>query len=304
MLDTNICVKTENFDGPMALLLLLIQKEQMNIRSLDLNKITKEYLVYLQKMHELNFNIAGDYLYLAATLLLLKSNSCITEEEVLSLCEDEAGATGTITTQAELVRRLEELERYQKLGKALWSLPKAGYEIFTKPRVNRKEIADSILSPIDLEKLTTTMMDLLSKQKRQYKAVKRDRISIKEKLVTFKERLIKDTTYTFDELLQNETEKRIDDIIITFISVLELAKLKKVSLYQNEEKSNIYIKILERISDLDVCLAEVEEQEVEAEAGVKSAELAEDIAAVDVEMEERLLINLENIDMEESALLQ
>jgi len=288
----------------MALLLLLIQKEQMNIRSLDLNKITKEYLVYLQKMHELNFNIAGDYLYLAATLLLLKSNSCITEEEVLSLCEDEAGATGTITTQAELVRRLEELERYQKLGKALWSLPKAGYEIFTKPRVNRKEIADSILSPIDLEKLTTTMMDLLSKQKRQYKAVKRDRISIKEKLVTFKERLIKDTTYTFDELLQNETEKRIDDIIITFISVLELAKLKKVSLYQNEEKSNIYIKILERISDLDVCLAEVEEQEVEAEAGVKSAELAEDIAAVDVEMEERLLINLENIDMEESALLQ
>jgi len=55
---------------------------------------------------------------------------------------------------------------------------------------------------------------------------------------------------------------------------------------------------------LDVCLAEVEEQEVEAEAGVKSAELAEDIAAVDVEMEERLLINLENIDMEESALLQ
>src|SRR3989339_81244 len=268
MLDTNICVKTENFDGAMALLLLLIQKEQMNIRSLDLNKITKEYLVYLQKMHELNFNIAGDYLYLAATLLLLKSNSCITEEEVLSLCEDEAGATGTITTQAELVRRLEELERYQKLGKALWSLPKAGYEIFTKPRVNRKEIADSILSPIDLEKLTTTMMDLLSKQKRQYKAVKRDRISIKEKLVTFQERLVKDTTYMFDELLQNGEEKRIDDIIITFISVLELAKLKKVSLYQNEEKSNIYIKILERISDQDVSLAEVEEESDEVSAEV------------------------------------
>ena len=299
MLDTNICVKTENFDGPMALLLLLIQKEQMNIRSLDLNKITKEYLVYLQKMHELNFNVAGDYLYLAATLLLLKSNSCITEDEVLSLCDDEAGATGTITTQAELVRRLEELERYQKLGKVLWSLPKAGYEIFTKPKVNRKEIADSILSPIDLEKLTTTMMDLLSKQKRQYKAVKRDRISIKEKLVTFKERLVKDTTYMFDELLQNGEEKRIDDIIITFISVLELAKLKKVSLYQNEEKSNIYIKILEKISDQDVSLAEVAEESDEV-----SAELSEIMASVDEDMEVKATINLENVYMEESMLLQ
>jgi len=299
MLDTNICVKTENFDGPMALLLLLIQKEQMDIRSLDLNKITKEYLVYLQKMHELNFNVAGDYLFLAATLLLLKSNSCITEDEVLSLCDDEAGATGTITTQAELVRRLEELERYQKLGKVLWSLPKAGYEIFTKPKVNRKEIADSILSPIDLEKLTTTMMDLLSKQKRQYKAVKRDRISIKEKLVTFQEKLVKDTTYMFDELLQNGEEKRIDDIIITFISVLELAKLKKVSLYQNEEKSNIYIKILEKISDQDVSLAEVAEESDEV-----SAELSEIMASVDEDMEVKATINLENVYMEESMLLQ
>ena len=299
MLDTNICVKTENFDGPMALLLLLIQKEQMDIRSLDLNKITKEYLVYLQKMHELNFNVAGDYLFLAATLLLLKSNSCITEDEVLSLCDDEAGATGTITTQAELVRRLEELERYQKLGKVLWSLPKAGYEIFTKPKVNRKEIADSILSPIDLEKLTTTMMDLLSKQKRQYKAVKRDRISIKEKLVTFQERLVKDTTYMFDELLQNGEEKRIDDIIITFISVLELAKLKKVSLYQNEEKSNIYIKILEKISDQDVSLAEVAEESDEV-----SAALSEIMAPVDEDMEVKATINLENVYMEESMLLQ
>jgi len=299
MLDTNICVKTENFDGPMALLLLLIQKEQMNIRSLDLNKITKEYLVYLQKMHELNFNVAGDYLYLAATLLLLKSNSCITEDEVLSLCDDEASATGTITTQAELIRRLEELERYQKLGKVLWSLPKAGYEIFTKPKVNRKEIADSILSPIDLEKLTTTMMDLLSKQKRQYKAVKRDRISIKEKLVTFKERLIKDTTYLFDELLQNGEEKRIDDIIITFISVLELAKLKKVSLYQNEERSNIYIKILEKISDQDVSLAEVEEVSDEV-----SPEQTEIMAPVKEDMEVKATINLENVYMEESMLLQ
>ena len=72
MLDTTIQVKTDHFDGPLALLLLLIEKEEMNIRELDLTKITKQYLDYLSQMRDLNFDVAGDYLFLAATLLLLK----------------------------------------------------------------------------------------------------------------------------------------------------------------------------------------------------------------------------------------
>lgn len=78
MLDTTIKVKTDCFDGPLALLLMLIQKEQMSVKELDLTKITKQYLDYLANMKELNFDIAGDYLYLAATLVLLKSKNCVT----------------------------------------------------------------------------------------------------------------------------------------------------------------------------------------------------------------------------------
>ena len=73
MLDTTMKVKTEYFDGPLGLLLSLVQREEMDVRKLDLTKVTKQYLSYLTRMHELNFDKAGDYLFLAATLLLLKS---------------------------------------------------------------------------------------------------------------------------------------------------------------------------------------------------------------------------------------
>ena len=82
MLETTIKVATGHFDGPLSLLLLLVQKEQMDLGKLDLTIITQQYLDYLQIMRDLNFDIAGDYLYLAATLVFLKSQSCLQEEEV------------------------------------------------------------------------------------------------------------------------------------------------------------------------------------------------------------------------------
>jgi segregation and condensation protein A len=144
MLDTTIQVKTDYFDGPLGLLLVLIQKEEVSIRELDLTKITKQYLGYLAQMRELDFDVAGDYLFLASTLLLLKSKNCITEEESTSLM-NQFGADGlNITSQSELVRRLEELQKFQRVGQGLWKLPKKGHEVFVKPKINRKAIVNSI----------------------------------------------------------------------------------------------------------------------------------------------------------------
>ncbi len=149
MLDTTIQVKTDHFDGPLGLLLLLVEKEEMNIRELDLTKITKQYLDYLAQMRDLNFDVAGDYLFLAATLLLLKSKVCIAEEEVKNL-EGEFGVEGLhITSTSELIRRLEELQLYQKMSKKLWEVEKKGYEVFTIPKVDKKAIINSILTPMD-----------------------------------------------------------------------------------------------------------------------------------------------------------
>ncbi len=257
MLNTSIQVKTDHFDGPLALLLLLIEKEEMNIRELDLTRITKQYLDYLSQMRELNFDIAGDYLFLASTLLLLKSKICITEEEAKNL-ELELGVEGMhITSQAELIRRLEELQLYQKMSKRLWDLEKKGHEIFVKPKVDRKAIVNSILTPMDLNSLTLTMVDFLFRQRRKYTVVKRDRLSIKEKLKFLKSNLKLGEQITFDALLDQdgkaeEGKDQTDNIVITFISLLELARLKRINVFQNEDRSTIYVNVVRSLEDFDV----------------------------------------------------
>ena len=178
MLDTTIQVKTDHFDGPLGLLLLLVQKEEMDIRKLNLTKITQQYLGYLSQMRELNFDVAGDYLFLAATLLHLKSKTAITEEEVARLKEN-ADTDLNITSEADLIKRLEELQHYQRMGEKLWALDKKGHEIFVKPKINRKAIVNSILVPMEVEKLTEAMIDFIIKEKRKYTVVRRDKLSIK-----------------------------------------------------------------------------------------------------------------------------
>jgi segregation and condensation protein A len=257
MLDTSIQVKTDHFDGPLGLLLLLVEKEEMNIRELDLTKITKQYLEYLAQMRDLDFDVAGDYLFLASTLLLLKSKVCIAEEELKGL-EAEFGVEGLhITSQSELIRRLEELQLYQKMSKKLWALDKKGHEIFVKPKVDRKAIVNSILTPMDLNSLTMTMVDFLFRQRRKYTVVKRDRLSIKEKLKFLKSNLKLGEQTTFDTLLEmngqsDDDKDPTDNIVITFISLLELSRLQRINVFQNEDRSTIYVNVVRSLEDFDV----------------------------------------------------
>ncbi len=262
MLENNINVRIQNFDGPLGLLLHLIQEEQMSIKDLDITQITGQYLAYLKKMQDLNFDIAGDYLYMAATLLFIKSKFCVEEEEqTKKLLKGEEDFQ--ITSKSELIRKLEELARFQKLGERLWGLNKKGHEIFTKPKINRKDIINSILTPMELDNLTEVMIDFIKREKRKYTVVRRDRISIKEKLKTLKERLSSGTKTDFEQLL--DKDKSIDDIVITFISLLELARLKKIELFQNESFGNIYVDVVEDLNNFDVETADGFEDEEELE---------------------------------------
>ncbi|MCO4794503.1 MAG: segregation/condensation protein A [Bacteriovoracaceae bacterium] len=286
MLDTSIQVKTDNFDGPLGLLLLLVQKEEMDIRDFDLTNITKQYLGYLAQMRELNFDVAGDYLYLAATLLLLKSKNAISEEENQDLINQMDGSGElNITSQSELIRRLEELQHFQKMGEKLWGLPKKGHEVFVKPKINRKEITNSILTPIELDKLTMAMMEFLFKQKRKYQIVRRDRLSIKEKLAFLKGHLEVGTQTTLDDLLDVHGDEGIDNVVITFISLLEMARLKRLEIFQNDDRSTVYVKVKESMDDFDVASADGFEDENEPSAEEKKA---------DAELEQSILASQEN----------
>lgn len=278
MSESEILVKVDRFDGPLALLLHLVQKEEMRIQELELNTITNQYLDYLQKMQDLNFDVAGEYLFMAATLLYLKSQTIADESQDQNMIKISAGEMGLeIQTRGDLIKRLEELERYQRLGQRLWGLPKKGHEIFVKAKVDRKAIEDSILTPLDLQQLTETMMDLIRREKRKYTVVKRDRLSIKEKLIRLKSMLKIGDTTQFDKLL-DENETGIIDKVITFISLLELARLKKLQIYQNEDKGSIYIEVKESLDSFDPETANGFEPEGEAKE--KEAAPAEAVAPI------------------------
>lgn len=246
--EQQIRVQLDHFDGPLALLLHLIQREEYSIEELDLNTITKQYLIYLNKMNELDFDVAGEYLYMASTLLFLKSKYCVDEEDAKR--EKLLDEDFPIQTKAELIERLEELARFQQMGEKLWELPKLGEQIYTRPRINRKKIIDSMTAPMELEKLTQSMIDFLIKNHRKYKVVRRDRISIKEKLQTLIQVLKPGEKSEFSRLV--DTEKGIDDIVITFISLLELARLKKIAIFQNEGIGEIYVDVVSELSQVDV----------------------------------------------------
>lgn len=251
MTENEILVKVDRFDGPLALLLHLVQKEEMRIQDLELTTITNQYLDYLQKMQDLNFDVAGEYLFMAATLLYLKSQTVADESQDQNMIKISAGEMGLeIQTRGDLIKRLEELERFQRLGQRLWGLPKKGHEIFVHPKIDRKAIENSILTPIDLQQLTETMMDLIRREKKKYAVVKRDRLSIKEKLIRLKTLLKQGETTQFDTLL-DANETGIIDKVITFISLLELARLKKLQIFQNEDKGNIYIEVMESLESFN-----------------------------------------------------
>lgn len=259
MIETNIQVKLDRFDGPLGLLLHLIEREEMNIKELDINKITQQYLDYLKKLQDVNFDIAGEYLYLAASLLFIKSKSITQEEEekIKLINPDDL----EITTKTQLINKLEQLAKFQKLGEKLFSLPKRDEDVFVRPKVDRKAIQNSILTPMDLQSLTGEMVDFLRREKRKYTVVKRDRLSIKEKLTELKANLKIGTKTTMDKLIHWEKGK--EEVVITFISLLELARLQKLDIFQNEQDSLIHVDVIDNLDTFNVETADGFEPEEE-----------------------------------------
>ena len=261
MIETNIHIHLDHFDGPLGLLLQLIQKEEVEVKDIEINKVTQQYLDFLKKMDNLNFDVAGEYLYMAAQLLFLKSQECVdmTENERIRKIADD---NFEISTRSQLIERLEILERFQKMGEGLWMLPKMGHEIFVRPKIDKRMIANSLLAPMDLQSLTNTMIDLIRREKRKFTMMKRDRLSIKEKLKALKMILQVGHQELFTKLADR---KNIEDTVITFISLLELARLKKLTIDQTDYCGEIFVDLKESLENFDPEIANGFEPEGEVQ---------------------------------------
>jgi segregation and condensation protein A len=273
MLNTEILINLEDFDGPLSLLLHLIQKKEMSLDNLDLCEITKQYLDYLKLMQDYNFDIAGDFLYLATTLVYLKSQKSV-EEGTEKLIEDQIdeaiGGLEEIKNKEDLVSKLKWLEKFQEVGLAISALPKLGEDIFVRPKWNKKDFHLTPTTTMTLNDITMSMIDWMRKDKRKFALMKKDRSSIKEKLVYLKSKLIVGEMTYFHEIV--EKPESISDVVVTFISLLELSRLGRVQIMQNQENGQIAIQTMSELSQVDIESADGFDQKLEDKDEVQDLE--------------------------------
>lgn len=227
-------IKLQAFEGPLDLLLYLIKKNEVNIYDIPIAVITEQYLMYLEVMRELNLEIVGDYLMIAAELGLIKSKMLLPKPEVEEEEEDP---------RAELVRRLLEYQRYKEAAGTLLAFDILERDVFTRI-IQYEDDSDEINQPVrtDLWSLIEAFRAIWNRK--DFSSI--SDIKLELELITLEhktaELIIKLKTYKnmlFEELF-SENPTRFE-IVITFLAVLELIKSGLLIAYQDFSYSPIQI---------------------------------------------------------------
>ncbi|MBF0493884.1 MAG: segregation/condensation protein A [Candidatus Omnitrophica bacterium] len=230
-------VKLHFFEGPLDLLLFLIDKERIDIYDIPINKITEQYLTYLEMMNLLDLEVAGEFLVMAATLIHIKSKMLLPAEVV-----PEEAAEGD--PREELVKRLLEYKRYKEAAGDLLTMKenRSGYFLRQgSDEPQKKYIVD------DKEYFEASLFDLITAFKKvltdapkdAFHQVLKDRFTVSEKIHIIYHRLREQNVIFFSALF-SETKTK-DEIIATFLAVLELLKMREIIVVQKEYFGEIEI---------------------------------------------------------------
>lgn len=240
-------IRIDQFEGPLDLMLFLIQKNELDISSISLHQITDQYVQYVNLMRELNFDVASDFLVMAATLIYIKS------KKLLPGGDDEAPLTdgdddGLPRSEADILRRLRELQSFQEASRRILELPRLNVDIFTRPNVPPPE-KQTIWKEMDITQLSLAIQDVLKRARKRTKVIIRESISLPERIAALGRILKVGEMTEFSSVISSESTK--GEIVVTFIALLELARLKKLKVFQNEAFGTIYLTLTEEIDSLD-----------------------------------------------------
>ncbi len=223
------------FEGPLDLLLHLVKEHQVEILDIPIARITEAYLAALELLRELDIDVAGSFLDMAAQLMLMKSKLLLPRTEVAEDAEPEdAGAD----PRAELVRRLLVFQKYKAAGAELGERDILDRTVFTRrARVERPAAADGPegLADVSVFKLIEALDRALKNARPEVKhEVYTDRLSITDAIARVVEVLRLNGRATFEELLRGSegAPNTRSEVIATFLAILEMAKLRLIRLYQ------------------------------------------------------------------------
>jgi segregation and condensation protein A len=221
-------VKAANFEGPLDLLLHLITQNEVNIYDIPIVLITQQYLQYLDLMRELNLDVAGEFLLMAATLIHMKSRMLVPRPE-----PEQDGSEAEDPRDA-LVRRLLEHQRYKAAAELLHERQTLRSAQWARPAARLADIAGELIEPeleVDLFSLLQAFQAVLQRAKeRPPMPLPAERLSIEARIDHLLGRLSEREACGFEDLF-GDTQSRAD-LITTFLALLEMIRLKLIRVFQ------------------------------------------------------------------------
>lgn len=230
-------IHIESFEGPLDLLLHLVRKNEYEIFDIPMAQITRQYLDFLDLMKELNIDIAGEYLVMAATLAKIKSAMLLPRPEL------EDGEQGP-DPREELARQLLEYARYREAAAEIGDRPRLGRDVFAR-KFPSPDLEEARQTPGYLEVQMSELLDAFREVLKRVPLDQRihyiapDRWSIRERMTQLTELLAARGSVIFEQLFDDKTTK--SEMITTFLALLELMRLRLVRVYQEGRLASIHI---------------------------------------------------------------
>ncbi len=231
-------VSLEVFEGPLDLLLYLIKKSEVDIYEIEIGKITDQYLSYIDQIQDMNLELAGDFLVMAATLVYIKSRTLLPEDQQPP--EEEAEEDDP---RWELIRQLVEYKKFKEAAGDLGERADLRGRIFHReapaPRV-KAPVPDSLgrVGVFDLVKAFQQVLQR-AREREGFREVYEDRYTVSEKIEAILDLMEKQQRIRFSTLFNDMTSRA--EIVVTFLALLELIRLKQLRCEQSEAFGEIDI---------------------------------------------------------------
>ena len=224
----------EAFEGPLDLLLYLIKRQNLDILDIPVAQITEQYMQYVELMKALNFELAAEYLVMAAMLGEIKSRSLLPRPKVEEGEDDE-------DPRAELIRRLQEYERFKKAAEDIEALPRMERD-FWEVKAKRPDYTRERAEPdVDLKELLLALKDVMHRADMfESHHVSREKLSTRERMSDVLDRLRSGEFVPFFTLFRPEEGRA--GVVVTFIAILELIKSSLVEVIQSEPFAPLHLK--------------------------------------------------------------
>lgn len=224
----------EAFEGPLDLLLYLIRRQNIDVLDIPIAEITRQYVEYIELMTELQLELAGEYLLMAAMLAEIKSRMLLPRPETVEEEEDDP--------RAELVRRLQEYERFKKAAEDLGSLPRLERDVFVASVDTPERKVTTKMPDVTLKELLLSFHDVLKRAEMFSNLhLQREPLSVRQRMSEILSRVEANTFTTFSDLFDAE-EGRMG-VAVTFIAILELLRESTIEVVQAEAYAPLHVRV-------------------------------------------------------------